>query len=86
MQQDDENETSLKQVLKQALTQTEYNKMISIIDFLESHSEITVQDAVKLTGKSRTTAWRYLKVLSEMGVIKPTGNTNNVSYVKIDNG
>lgn len=33
-----------------------------------------------LTNKSRTTAWRYMQILVEHGIVEMTGNTNNVSY------
>lgn len=80
------DETSLKQALKQVLKQTDYNKVLPIIDYLEQNADISVQDAMDLTGKSRTTAWRYLRLLSEVGIIAPTGNTNNVSYIKTFRG
>ena len=73
-----QDETSLKQVLKQA----EYNKLMPVIDFLDSNDSISVQDVINITGKSRTTAWRYLNILVEADVIEATGNTNNSVYVK----
>lgn len=77
------NETSLKQVLKQVLKQKDYTKMLPLIEYLELNQYVSIQEAMSITGKSRTTAWRYLKMLSEVGIIASTGNTNNVSYVKI---
>ena len=51
------NETRLKQVLKPK----EYEKMKGVIEKLISDKEITIQDVMKITGKSRTTAWRYMQ-------------------------
>ena len=77
-----QDETSLKRVLKQVLKQAEYNKLMPVIDFLDSNDSISVQDVINITGKSRTTAWRYLNILVEADVIEATGNTNNSVYVK----
>ena len=57
--------------------------MLPLIEYLELNQYVSIQEAMSITGKSRTTAWRYLKMLSEVGIIASTGNTNNVSYVKI---
>ena len=56
------DETSLKRVLKKVLKQAEYNKLMPVIDFLDSNDSISVQDVINITGKSRTTAWRYLNL------------------------
>jgi Fic family protein len=62
------NETSLKQVLKQVLTQVEYDKIIPIIDYIEVNQSISPKEAQDIIGKSRATAWRYLKLLTEKDV------------------
>ena len=41
---------------------------------------MTIQEAMKLTGKARTTAWRYMKILEQAKVVVPEGDTNNVLY------
>ena len=38
-----QDETSLKRVLKQVLKQAEYNKLMPVIDFLDSNDSISVQ-------------------------------------------
>lgn len=83
LKQDTKNETSLKQVLKQVLKQSDYDRILPIIEYLDTHDEISLQVAMELTGKSRTTAWRYLQRLSDAKAIQSTGNTNNVSYMRI---
>ena len=45
--------------MKQVLKQDEYRKLKPIIEKLEQDKAITIQEAMKLTGKSRSTAWRY---------------------------
>ena len=35
---------------------------------------------MEITQKSRTTAWRYMKTLVELGVVEAEGNTNNMTY------
>ena len=79
-----QDETSLKQVLKRVLKRADYNKLISVIEYLDSNDSISVQDVIRITGKSRTTAWRYLNILIEAEVLEATGNTNNSVYVKLD--
>ena len=39
---------------------------------------------MKLTGKSRSTAWRYMQLLVDYDVVKPFGNTNTSIYEVID--
>lgn len=73
------NETSLKQVLKQK----DYKKVEPIIKWLTKEETISIQEVMELTHKSRTTAWRYMQLLVECGVIETVGNTNNVSYKKL---
>ena len=53
------------------------------IEYLEGNLVISTQIAEQLTGRSSTTAWRYLKKLVEAGVIEPDGNTNHAGYKKI---
>lgn len=73
------NET-MKQVLKQVLKQDDYEKMISIIEHIEASETISVEEAKRLTGKSRTTVWRYLQKLCDVGVLESEGSTNKTIY------
>lgn len=70
------NETSLKQVLKPK----DFEKLVDVIRVLEVKREISVQEVMEITQKSRTTAWRYMKTLVELGVVEAEGNTNNMTY------
>ena len=76
-----ENETSLKQVLKQVLKQADYDKLLPIISHVELTGQISVQEVMEISGKSRSTAWRYLKMLVDAGVADATGETNNSVYI-----
>lgn len=71
-----QNETSLKQVLKPK----DFEKLVDVIRVLEVKREISVQEVMEITQKSRTTAWRYMKTLVELGVVEAEGNTNNMIY------
>ena len=53
---------------------------MDVIRVLEVKREISVQEVMKITQKSRTTAWRYMKTLVELGVVEAEGNTNNMTY------
>lgn len=74
-------ETSLKQVLKQVFDEKHYEKVLPIVDYLEKNKQITPQEAVEVTGKSRATAWRYLNLLIDAELIEPKGDTNKKVYV-----
>ena len=66
--------------LKQVLQPKDFEKLVDVIRVLEVKREISVQEVMKITQKSRTTAWRYMKTLVELGVVEAEGNTNNMIY------
>ena len=66
--------------MKQVLKQRDYKKLEPIIAKLAREEIVSIQEVMELTKKSRTTAWRYMQMLVECGVVKTIGNTNNVSY------
>ena len=75
-------ETSFETRLKQVLKQKDYKKLEPIIKWLAKYETINIQEVMELTNKSRTTAWRYMQILVECGLVETMGNTNNVSYTK----
>ena len=77
------NETSFETSLKQVLKQKDYKKLEPIIKWFAKEEIISIQEAMELTHKSRTTAWRYMQLLVECGAVEAVGNTNNVSYRKM---
>ena len=75
------SERSLKEVLKEVLSQKDYEKTLPIIEYLEANPSITTQKAKQITGKSLATAWRYLQILVKVEILESDGNTNNAEYV-----
>ena len=84
LKKESEFETSFETSLKQVLKQSDYKKLEPIIVKLAHSEEITIQDVMSLMNKSRTTAWRYMQILVECGVVEAIGNTNNVIYKRVD--
>ena len=70
----------MKQVLKQVLKPKDFEKLVDVIRVLEVKREVSVQEVMKITQKSRTTAWRYMKILVDLSVLEMEGNTNNMIY------
>ena len=65
------------------LSSSEYVKMLPIIEYIEKYGYITTKEAIELTGKSNSSALRYLNRLVTKEVLKEEGNTNNRKYIKI---
>lgn len=62
------------------MKQKDYKKLEPIIKWFAKEEIINIQEVMELTHKSRTTAWRYMQLLVEGGAVQTVGNTNNVSY------
>ena len=75
-----QNKTSFETSLKQVLKPKDFEKLVDVIRVLEVKRDISVQEVMEITQKSRTTAWRYMKTLVELGVVEAEGNTNNMTY------
>lgn len=75
-----QNKTSFETSLKQVLKQKDFDKLVSVIRRLERQKKITIQEVMEETKKSRTTAWRYMQVLVDLGVVEAEGKTNNIVY------
>lgn len=73
----------MKQVLKQVLKPKEYEKVKGVVDKLIRDNQITIQEVMEITGKSRTTSWRYMQKFIEAGVVISDGQTNNIVYQKL---
>ncbi len=74
----------MKQVLKQVLKQSDYDKLSGVIQKLVDAKEITIQEVINITGKSRTTAWRYMKKLTDTNLVEASGSTNDIVYTVIE--
>lgn len=59
----------------------DYEKTLSVIEYLENNSTITMQKEKQLTEKSLATAWRYIQILINSDALENDGNINNVEYV-----
>ena len=77
------NERSLKEVLKEALKESDYQKVIAIAELIDEQGSVTLAEAKKVCGKSDTTTWRYLGLLVDTGFVICEGKTNNSIYRRI---
>lgn len=75
-----ENERSLKEVLKEVLKEADYIKVLPIAEKIDECGSITPEEAKKLCGKSDTTTWRYLNILTDTGYVVAEGKTNKSVY------
>ncbi len=66
--------------MKQVLKPSSYDKLLPMIEYLNVNKYISVQDVINITGKSRTTSWRYLKILVDTEIVEANGETNNLVY------
>ena len=74
------NETSFETSFETSLKQSDYMKLEAIIVWLAKNNEIRIQDVMKITKKSRATAWRYMQKLLDCGAVEVAGSTNNIIY------
>jgi len=75
-----QNETSFETRMKQVLKHNDYEKLLPIIVILAEKGEISSVEAVAVSGKSRTTVWRYLQKLVDAGVVEDEGTTTDKVY------
>ncbi|MCC8046312.1 MAG: winged helix-turn-helix transcriptional regulator [Clostridiales bacterium] len=71
-----ENDRSLTEVL----TEVNMKKVAPLVEFIEENGQISPKEAAKLLGKSASTVYRYLSLLTQTGLIVKDGNTNNIVY------
>ncbi|MBQ9064986.1 MAG: putative DNA binding domain-containing protein [Blautia sp.] len=74
------NERSLKEVLKEVLKEADYRKVENIIEVIDSQGSISPAEAKAVCGKSDSTTWRYLNILTATGLVISEGSTNHVRY------
>ena len=67
-------------IFKSNLSDKEKEKMLPIINYLKVNDIIDPQMARKLTGKSKTTVFRYLQRLMELDIIKSEGDSVATIY------
>lgn len=67
-------------IFKSNLSDKEKEKILPIIDYLKVNDTIDPQMARKVTGKSKTTVFRYLQRLIELDIIKSEGDSVSTVY------
>ncbi len=70
----------MKEVLKEVLKEADYNKVLPIVEIIDEYGRISPEEAKEICGKSKTTTWRYLNILTDTGYVVSEGNTNNSVY------
>lgn len=70
----------MMEILSKKLSSKEKEKMLPIVEYLMTHDEIEPHMARKLTGKSRTTVFRYMQRLKELDVIEEKGDSVSTVY------
>lgn len=68
--------------MKEVLKEADYKKVVSIVEVIDAQGNITPAEAKRICGKSETTTWRYLNMLTDTGYVVSEGNTNNVLYTR----
>ena len=68
--------------MSEVLVKKDWEKVCSIIQFIDKHGGITPNEAKQLTKKSAATVRRYFKMLTDTGYIIAEGNTNNIVYCR----
>lgn len=66
--------------LTEVLTEKNYKKVFSIVDYLDKNMEITPQIAQTIVKKSKSTTYRYLSMLVKTGYVEVSESTNNAIY------
>ena len=66
--------------MSEVLKQKDYDKVRTIVNFMEEHGKITPKEAENITGKSAATVRRYFKILVGTRYIVAEGSTNSIVY------
>ena len=78
-----ESVTSNDRYMTDILTDREAKNMAAILDYLKDNASISNEKGRQLTGKSAATVKRYLKRLSDIGVLEQTGSNKNTLYIRV---
>ena len=70
----------MREVLSKELKESEKKKILPLVEYFESHDEISAEEAAVLIQKSVSTATRYLNRMIELKTIDKVGTTNGVTY------
>lgn len=67
--------------MSEVLSKKDFEKVIPIVEYMQSKEIITPREAEDVIGKSPATTRRYMKILLDTGVIETKGKTNNLTYI-----
>ena len=70
----------MQEVLSNELKEREKKIFLPLVEYYETHDEITTATAAEITGKSEKSAYRYLKKLVDLGVVVQEGQSHNTVY------
>lgn len=70
-------------ILSDRLSVTEKKKMLPLAEYLKEHDTITTKIAAELTGRTVSTAQRYINRLIQLNVLKAVGKSTTVFYQRI---
>ena len=76
----DKSDFKQKMVDKWSIKPALAEKLVDILNFVVDKYEITTEEVVTHLGYPPTTAKRYLRQLSELGYLEPTGSNKNRKY------
>ena len=62
------------------MKEADYRKVECIAEFIDGQGSVTPAEAKKICGKSDSTTWRYLSILTETGYVVSEGKTNKAVY------
>lgn len=70
----------MMEILSQQLSDREKKRLLPVVDYLMRHDTITRQIVMDITGKGRSTAANYLKVLVDYDVLEKEGESVSIVY------
>lgn len=77
---EEESIDRMMDILSRKLSEKEKVKMLPIVDYLKRHDTIEAQTIRKITGKSKTTVFRYLQRLVDLDVLVKEGGSVSTIY------
>lgn len=67
-------------ILSRRLSDKEKAKMLPIVEYLKTNDIIDTQTIRQITGKSKTTAFRYVQRLVELDILEKKGDSVTTSF------
>lgn len=70
-------------ILSRKLSDKEKVRMLPIVEYLQAHDKIDTQTIRRITGKSKTTVFRYVQRLIDLDVLEREGGSVSTMYRRI---